>query len=391
LSVTRLGRRSNLVLVAVQVALGFVLVAAGALTVSGLSRAWSSDSGYDRARIVLVEAFLKRPAADDSAALRELADRLGQVPGVDAVSATNIRMFGPAGVPWSEVTTRGRSDQVTGTASRDVDANFFRVTTLRIIDGAVPAAADWRRGAPVAVVSETAAKLLWPGQRAVGLVLAPTGRRADEPVSERRVAAVVADARYMAADRDPVGDIYLPGPIGYGGSFLVRTTRPAALLVPSLRAAAEARGYRVDRAVTLTDALFLTVKPRALTAWFFGLIGTVGLAILGAGVLGLVAMTTAQRTREMGIRCALGATAGRVVRDLVGEQAAAVVAGLMTGAVVSAWAVRGIESQLYGVRAHDAGVWSEFALIVVGVSVVAIVIPAWRVANTDPVLALKVE
>jgi ABC-type antimicrobial peptide transport system permease subunit len=63
----------------------------------------------------------------------------------------------------------------------------------------------------------------------------------------------------------------------------------------------------------------------------------------------------------------------------------------MTGAVVSAWAVRGIESQLYGVRAHDAGVWSEVALIVVGVSVVAIVIPAWRVANTDPVLALKVE
>jgi predicted permease len=393
--VTRSSRRSNLVLVAAEVTLGFVLLTSGALTVTSLSRVWAGESGFDRNRVVLLEAFLKSHAsgADDSAALRNLIDTLRLVPGVDDVSATNIRMFGPLTQPSSEVVPRGAAS-VDGVASRNVDASFFRVTALRLVDGYLPDASEWQRGAPVAVVSETAARLMWPGTSPLGQILTTTRPQRDEPVLARRVVGVVVDARYQAADRDPVGDIYLPGPIGpgsYGGSFLVRSTAPAGPLVASLKAAAEARGFRVDRATALADALFLTVRSRALTAWLFGLMGAIGLAILGAGILGLVAMATAQRTREIGIRCALGATAPRVLRELVREQVGAVGVGLLAGAVISAWAVRGIESQLYSVRVYDPAVWTEVALTVILVALVATGIPAWRSAHIDTVFALKAD
>ena len=133
------------------------------------------------------------------------------------------------------------------------------------------------------------------------------------------------------------------------------------------------------------------MKHRALPAWLFGSLGLAALLLSGVGILGLLAMSAAQRTRELGIRVALGATSGRVIRLLMREQMSAVGGGLLVGAAISVWTVRFAESQLYGVRAYDPAVWSAVAAASVAVAVVGTLVPSLRAARVNPVEALRAE
>jgi hypothetical protein len=288
---------------------------------------------------------------------------------------------------------QGWSTEPDGVTSREVSAEFFEVLGLRLIDGRWPEPGEWADARPVALVSETAARLLWPDGTALGRTLVPTSPRT-VPAS-RSVIGIVADARFLGLDVDPLGDIYLPDPLAetgrYGAFFHVRTRGPAADALPVILSALAGRGLRITQASTHEDALFASVKHRVLPAWLFGTLGLGALVILAAGVLGLLAMSAAQRTRELGIRVALGATPGRVVRMLVGEQLAAVAAGLALGALVSAWAVRLLEAHLYRVRPYDPGVWTMVAMTLTAVAVIGSLIPSTRAARVDPVQALRVE
>jgi ABC-type antimicrobial peptide transport system permease subunit len=113
--------------------------------------------------------------------------------------------------------------------------------------------------------------------------------------------------------------------------------------------------------------------------------------VVSAGVLGLLAMTAAQRTRELGIRLALGATRGRIIRMLFAEQLGALALGISAGAVISVWAVRYLESQLYSVRAYDTSVWGLAALLLIAVAAAGTLVPALRASRTDPVQALRAD
>ena len=115
------------------------------------------------------------------------------------------------------------------------------------------------------------------------------------------------------------------------------------------------------------------------------------LAIVGVGILGLIAMATARRTREMGIRLALGATRDSLVGVLLLEQLGAVALGVLAGSLVSAWAVRFVKVYLYQIRPYDPRVWTAAVVAIVATAVVGILIPALRTSRVNPVQALKVE
>ena len=387
-------RRRSLPLVAIQVALGFVLLSAGALTVASLARAWRNETGFHRDRMILLETYVAQ-AASDQAITENLTGIPPLLESVDGVSAVAISSIGPLfarrGVPGSAVLPDGWRGKAEGIQSRMVTANFFDVMGLRLVDGRLPTGGEWSEFAG-AVVSERAAKVFWPGQSPLGRILVNQGGRA--PGQRIPVVAVVADTRFAALDEAPYGDIYLPQPIGrgvYGVYFHVRTTRRAADVLPRVQAALSGRGLSFEQSWTHEDALFASLRHRALPAWLFGWLGLGALVIVGAGVLGLVAMTAAQRTREIGIRIALGATRERVVRMLFREQLVAVAIGLLAGTLVSAWAVRYLESQLYGVGAYDAAVWILAALLLLSVAAAGTLVPALRASRTDPVHALRAE
>ncbi len=394
-TVTHSGRGATFVLVASQVALAFVLVTAGALTVTSLAAAWLNDAGYRRDRMILVEAYIREytSGADATVQLQQMGDLLSRLPGVEAVATSSIQPFFDSSTQraFTGLLPQDWTGAPPTTSMRRVSAGYFEVMDLRLVDGRWPAAGEWTVEQPAAIVSETAARELWPGRPPLGQVLVASGRQAEQP---RTVIGVVADTRYGALDRDPIGDIYIPDRLDPGRTgvfFHLRTSGDAARLVPIVARTLKERNVFTNQASTHESALFASVRHRALPAWLFGWLGVAALVLSGVGTLGLLAMSAAQRTREMGIRIALGATPARVIRLLMREQLQPVAAGLAGGAAIGFGAVRYADSLLYRVGAYDPAVWSAAALVLVLVAIVGTVGPAWRAARVNPVEALRAE
>ena len=394
---TRLGRRARMSLVVGQVALGFVLLIGGGLTVLSLARSWNTDLGYRRDRTIVLEAFSVRYGkGDGQRQVEALRDELRRAPGVARVAATTLRLFWwrGASVAQTPFVSVGASGPFVGFEDRRVDLDFFEVTGLRVLEGQLPDARAWSDNQPYAVVSQQVARRYWPGQSAVGRTIAYNwnGRNGGEP--PRTVTAVVNDARFLGVEQEPHGVIYLPGAIGpntYGSFLLVQTTGDARPSVAPLAALARARGMRVEQAATLEDAIAQTIRHRMLPAWLFGSLGATAVVILAAGVLGLLAMATAQRAREIGIRIALGSSASRLARMLVREQLSAVGLGLIVGAGIAALIARRIESQLYAVSPFDPTIWAGVAALLLVVACLGAWIPARIAARLDPIQTLRAE
>jgi predicted permease len=393
LSRTRRGnramRKGSGILIGAQAALGFMLVTAGALTMTSLAMTWSRDSGYAADRTVLLEAYISNYTSSQDSVDKLTVGRhkLSQVPGVIGLAASNISMFKGMFPPvWAPV----GSPAVDGTTDHQVEQTFFEVMGIGIVEGRLPGKTEWSPMDPFAVVSETAARLFWPGESALGRQIRST-RQPDAP--SRTVIGVVRDARYEALDRDPLGSVYLPIDFDsrYGGFFVARTEDDPAKVIPGMLAAAGETGLRVERAVPLDDALFVASVHRALPAWLFGSLGLVGLMVLGIGTFGLLAMAAAQRTRELVIRVALGASSASVVRLLVRDQLTAVALGLSVGAAVAYWTAALLEAQLYRVSPFSPAVWLTSAGVLLAVATLATVIPSIRQTCIDPAQALRAE
>jgi len=395
---TRVARRSSAALVAAQVAIAFVLLTTGALTVASLAAAWRTDAGYRRDRMILVEAYIRNytSGADATQQLEQVDDLLARIPGVGRVATSSIQPLFDSSTQrrYTDLVPPGWKGDPRELSQRKVSPDFFEVLGMRLVSGRWASPGEWRVDQPVAIVSETAAKRLWPDGSAIGqLLVAQSPRRlAVEP--PRTVIGVVADTRYSALDQDPAGEIYVPDRFEAGRTgvfFHIRTEHAAAPVVPLIVQALRSRNIFANQVSTHEDALFASVKHRALPAWLFGSLGVAALLLSGVGILGLLAMSAAQRTRELGIRVALGATTGRVVRLLVREQLLAVCAGLIAGVLVSLWAVRFAESLLYRVRPYDPAVWLSAAATLLAVALIGTLLPSLRAARVNPVEALRTE
>jgi predicted permease len=395
---TPVARRGRFVLIASQIALGFALLTAGALSIASFAAAWQVDAGFERDRMILLEAFAGRVRnqADAVQQLTDARERLVGLQGVAGVAVSSIDpLFARRMLPWTgfqpEAWTGGPIDRVT---ERRVSANFFNTMGISLVDGRWPVAGEWSASHHVAIVSETAARTFWPDRLAIGQRLVPASQRLGDNEPPITVIGVVADTRYEALDTNPIGELYLPDPIQRntnGVYFHLQTAAaPEMVLGPALSTLTDF-GLHVEQASTHEDAMFAALKHRALPAWLFGSLGVAALVVLGTGVLGLLAIATAQRTREIGIRMVVGATSGRVLRLLVREQLGAVGTGLIAGAILAAAAARYLESQLYGVRAYEPLLWAAVAAALVAVALVGTLIPSWRAARVDPMQALRVE
>ena len=392
----RLGTRSRQLLIVTQTALGFVLLVAGGLTLASLARAWAADVGFRRDHMVIVNAFADFSRPDAMERVIAFRDAAARLPGVSRVAATTIPIF--AGRAGGRVSTNwnrpGSAAPMEGVTERRVDIDFFAVTNLRVVDGRLPGASEWTADAAVAVISERAARLYWPEGGAIGRTLAwmrPGDTRRPPP---RTVVAVVKDARYVAVDQEPIGDLYFPGAITrgtYGSFFLIATRDPADTVLPSIVATASAMSLRVERAETMEQALFASIRHRVLPLWLFGGLSVVGLIVLAAGTIGLLATTTAQRSREIGIRLALGSSPAGVMRLFVREQTLAVAVGIVAGGVIAALTVGALRGQLYEISPHHPGVWLGVTLLLGAVALAGSWLPARLAARLDPARILRTD
>jgi ABC-type antimicrobial peptide transport system permease subunit len=175
--------------------------------------------------------------------------------------------------------------------------------------------------------------------------------------------------------------------------LFVRAVGPMAAVMADVVARAEAERpfLRPVRVQTAAAMLGDTIRSRRLQSWLFGSLAAAGLLVAGVGLLGLAAMAMARRTREIGIRMALGATRDRVVAGLVSEHAIPVAAGVAGGLLVAVWAVGFVEAYVYELSVYDARIWIAAVAAVSATALIGALVPSLRATRVDPVRALRVE
>jgi predicted permease len=369
--------------VAAQVALALVITVGGALVAGSLWRLWQEPIGYSMTRTSLIElSHQAATSAERRAITMSVMDRLRSTRGVESVASIE-------GAPFLTGSWRSSPIERLPPASTPrvrfgiwpVDTSYFNMLGIRLISGRLFSADEMTAGAPVVVLSKSVATGLFPGGDAVGNSL----KRFSQIVS---VIGVVDDVQSLGLGYVAQGQIYQPGSLSNQRVvLLVKATTPLDALV----AATTTERVGITRATSLIDALGRGNQDRIFRTWLFGAFVLSALIIVAVGTSGIVAMSVGRRTRELGIRSALGATRERLVGMFVREQLMAVVVGLAVGAGVAMWATRFIKAYLFKTQPIDPVLWTLAIVVLLAVSSLAALIPSLRASRINPVDALRTE
>ena len=413
------GRRGlRELLVAGELALAMMLLVGAALLVDSFRRLQTVDVGFDPAGVVAVDVGLTSgpyancipalvPGCDRAAAARrraqfviEAQERIKSLPGVVAAGATSQSPLSGGGTA-SEVTIDGfvprGPDDAPFADWRAVTGGFFKTMGLAMMRGRTFTTTEELEGGPVVIVSETLARQYWPNENPVGRRLA-MGRReqqAKEDVEWLTVIGVARDLRDTTREADPRPVVFLP----YGGrswpfmAIAAKTRGPIDGIAAAMR-----RDLRtVDPSIPIGDPYPITRNlDRTMTAPRFSMLlmalfAGVALVLAALGVYGVTAYAVALRTREIGIRMALGAVPRDVLRLIAGRGLMLAVLGIVAGSF-GAFVLSGfLESLLFQTRPANAGSHMLVASVLLVVALVAILIPAWRASRIDPRQALTSE
>jgi predicted permease len=374
------------VLVIAQIALALMLLAGAGLFVRTFQNLQRVDAGFEADGVVLVPLDARRVTAGD------LAADVATLPGVVAAAlATHTPL---SGAYWSEpFVPAGQPIPDKDTAlAIGAGAGYFETLGIRIVAGRPIDATDAPGSLPVAVVNEAYARRYFPDRAAVGQALAAQVRGA---VRQLAIVGVAEDTRSSGLRQVPPEIVYvayaqLPGERrmhllvkGAGGpGALARTIEPV------VRAAMPGAVFEATPLATQVGATLVRERVLALLAAGFGLLA---LLLAAMGLYGLMAYGVSQRTRELGVRLALGAPRGQIVGLVLRGAARLVIAGAVIG-VPAAWAAtRGIESLLFGVEPADPGIAAGAVASLVAAACLAAYLPARRAARTDPLIALRQE
>jgi putative ABC transport system permease protein len=270
-----------------------------------------------------------------------------------------------------------------------ITAGYFDVIRPQLVAGRLITDEELTAGAHVLVVSEGLAAAYWGASPALGQTLLDTG----DPLPYT-VVGVVKDVRWYSWDEKAVS-IYGPydrlsrAPMF---TFVLRVDDPDRVTGDILRAMAGADPrLRPRRAATLDSMFVESIRPRRFQSYVFGSFAAAALAVTGVGIFGLLAMSAARRTREIGVRQALGATRQSVARLLVFEQLGPVLTGLCAGAAMAIWAAKSIEASLYQITTTDPRVWLAAVVVIIAVATIGTLVPAIRASRVDAVTALRIE
>lgn len=388
------GRR---LVIASQVTIGLTLTLAGALFVGSLARLWTDDLGMTSRNVLAVELRIPATVLDAEPEIADvktaqLVASVRALPGVVNAGTTDAALF--RNLSWADIGFR----QPAGAASspwavlHGITGEFFDTLNVRLISGRLLTREELDAGANTVVVSRTIASAYWPGAPAVGQSLDLSGR----PVRTFEVVGVVDDARFQAWDDAKSYPIY--GSMkalrrGIAPTMVVRTSGSSARVLRDVLQAVDGHAptVRAIRAAPLEDLMADSVRLRRLRSWLFGSFAVAALVIVGAGVLGLIAMTVARRTREIGVRMALGSTRSGVVRLVLKEQIVSVSMGLVAGSAASYWLARFASAYLYRATPYDPIFWMAAVALVVGVVLIGALVPALRAGRVDPIRALRAE
>ncbi len=384
------------ILVIGQLAISMVLLVVGALLARGLLVARATDLGYDPRPLSSVTFNLGMNGYDDerAAAFRDRAlETLRGLPGVTAVSTATRLPLAPD-INMEGVKVRGyhsATDQDTPIDSAAVGIDYFATVGVPIVEGRAFRADD--RGRRVAIVNETFARRYWPSESAVGREIFTNGY--DSP--PREIVGVARDHKVRSVGELPRPYLHVADIPNGGGDvsvgLVIRTSTPAAQALPMLRQALWSLepGIVFTEDVTAEQIAATTMLPTQIGAAVHVAFGAVALVLAAIGLYGVVAYSVSRRTREVGIRMALGAQRREILRTMAARGGRLAVAGLVIGGLLATAAGSLLGSMLYGVSAVDAIAFGAAAVVMLLVAALANLIPAAGATRIDPVRALRSE
>jgi len=396
---TRRRHRFRQSLVASQVALAVVMLAGAGLLVRTLQQLERLDLGYDADHLSIVDLAIPFAKYDSdpkkiSPMFDDLYGRLRAVPGVTALTPVLYPPF--VGANFMQVTP-----VLEGQSEAAVDANppvplegggteYFRTFGIPILRGRGFLPSDRESAPKIVVVSEAVARRLWPGQDPVGKRLRFLG---DDRRDWRTVVGVAGDIRFRRL-KEATPTIYLPWhQLITFGTFAVRTRDALASVLPAVRRTVREFDPQMDvwDARTMDDYLAKPLAQPRLSTLLLSTFGLVGLLLAAIGLYGIVASTVQERTRELGVRLALGATPARLRRDVLGAALAVTAMGATVGLAAALMSSRLLTALLFQVSPTDPITLAGVCVLLLGVGVGAAYLPARRAMGIDPAQALRSE
>jgi len=385
-------------LIVVQAAFTVLLLVGAGLFVRSLDNARTRDLGFSLDRTILAEVGFPRgaiPLDEADAVYGALADRVRPVAGVSGVSVTGTAPFWT--FSFESIFVPGRDSlpsDVRAPMFNPADPSFLSTMGIRLTAGRAFTSSD-RAGAPgVVIVNETLGGRLWPNESPLGRCF----RVGADTAPCRTIVGVVRDIGSMNLRDRPLPQFYVPMAQIPASRRLWYIVVRATGESPDLRVVSAAirnalRGARPDiEAINVrpfADLLEPEIRPFRLGAMMFGVFGVIALLLAGVGLYAVIAFDVARRTRELGIRTALGARAWDVVRLVLGQGLRVTALGVAVGVALALALGRIVETLLFGVTARDPGVLVSVAVTLIVVASAASVIPAWRAARVDPLAALR--
>ncbi|HEX8722317.1 MAG TPA: ABC transporter permease [Pyrinomonadaceae bacterium] len=389
-------------LVVAQVTLSLVLLVAAGLTLRALARLQTASPGFEVEGGLVASFDLGLQGYDEARGRefgRRLVERVRAMPGVRAASLTDLFPLSlnyTSNSVYVEGRPGARGANVPIAMASSVEPSYFDAMGIPVVAGRPFGERDDERAPRVVVVNETFARRFFPGaepaREAVGKRI---GFKGDQgPWAE--IVGVAKDGKYWTIGEAPELFVYSPLAQRYTSTatLVVRAAGgdPRAL-VPALRAEARA----LDAALPLYDVktfeehMGVSLFPARVAAALLGGFGLLALVLAGTGIYGVVSYAAAQRTREIGIRMALGAQRGDVLRLVAGRGMLLVGAGVALGLAGALALTRFMEGVLYGVSATDPFTFALVVALLLGVALVACLLPARRATKVDPMVALRYE
>jgi putative ABC transport system permease protein len=390
-------------LVVLEVSLSLILLVGAGLMIKSFSQLVNVPPGFDAHNVLTGQISLTRAIYNNpEESLRyvdQTLERLRSLPGVENAAFAGPMPFSGGNV-GSDFRIEGRPKPDEGDEpfanNRSVSNDYFRSMRIPLLKGRFFNEQDKRNGPGVAIVNQTFVQLYFPNEEPLGKRLSNIGANQNEgDPAQWEIVGVVGDVHHNSLTKAANPELYLPhqqNSWGWG-NFFIRTTTAPESLAGSFRNEIKA----IDKTVPLTDvrpltqAISLTVNEPRFYTFLFGLFGLIGLVLTVTGVYGLVSYTVSQRTQEIGIRLALGATRQNVMRMVIKQGIALALIGIVIGVAVSLTLTRLIVTLLFEVKPTDPGIFTFSSLVLLAAALLACFVPARRATRVDPIDALRYE
>ncbi|MGZ5004078.1 MAG: ABC transporter permease [Chthoniobacterales bacterium] len=401
----RAGRTRELLTIA-QVAVSIVLLIGASLMLRSVLQLRRVDPGFDPHHVLMMEM---NPTynGDESAQVRvkrfaDLERSISQLPGVEVAAANNSPPFVPQR-PWNRIAVTAEGQSVDQQARnplanfQTVSPDYFQLLRVPLLDGRLFETRDTLEAPRVCLVSQRMAKAIWPNESPIGRRLKLGAPNDDAHPDWITVVGMVGDVRHQGLEREAGPDLYQCSlQLAWKQMhFLVRARSEVdpLSLVSAIRAqvAATSPETGVFNFVSLEKEVANSLWQPRLQGWLLGFFSIVALTLAAAGLYGAMAYGVAQRTREIGIRMALGATRGAVLRLVLGEGMRAVTIGLVCGLSGALILARVLRASVYGNEAHDLTSYFIASSALAFAALLACWLPARRATSVNPSDALRAE